>query len=200
MDFLECYLNKPKGSLNGLKITNSVVLLPDVIKKKKFELDIKIKLPNKNIILLEFYSNYNSASETKSFIYLNKVFGSQLNSGDEYNLIHKVKQINIVKDNNLRNNNELINEYLVTNAKNPLDFILKDYFKIDIVNLESNEKSEYNKINKGLASWIKFIKAENYKEMKRIAKTRPILKEALEKMKRFSKNEEVFESFTKRMV
>lgn len=196
-NLLECYLNLPENSLRGCKIENSVVITSELIKGKKIEMDIKVELPNKEIINLEFYSHYDIDSETKSFIYITKVFGSQLNRGSLYSEIKKVKQINFIYEDYLRKINKPILRYAVINLEDPFDYILKNMFEIDIVNLAIKDKLAYNGINKGLADWIRFIGAKDYEKMKEISAGKPILEEALKEMERFSKNEEVQEYFTR---
>ena len=90
-DLLEKYFDYDKGTLRGCEITNSVVINSEVLHGKKIEMDIKVKLPDKSMVNLEFYSVYDKASEAKSFIYITKMFGGQLKSGEEYD---KIKRVN----------------------------------------------------------------------------------------------------------
>lgn len=196
-NLLECYFNKPKGTFRGCKIENSVVITSELIRGKKIEMDIKIELPNKDIINLEFYSTYDIDSETKSFVYITRVFGNLLNKGNLYSEINRVKQINFIYEDYLRKTNKPIMRYAVINIDDPFDYILKNVFEIDIVNLAIKDDLAYNGINEGLADWIRFIGAKDYKEMKEVSKGKPILEEALEEMERFSNNEEVQEYFTR---
>lgn len=199
-DLLEKYFNYEKGHLRGCKITNSVVITSELLKGKKIEMDIRIELPSKDIINLEFYSRYDDMSEIKSFIYITKVFGNHLKTGEYYDNIKKIKQINFIYDDNVRNDDRVIKRYAVINRDDPFDYILKNNFEIDIVNLVIKEDRAYNGINKGLADWIKFIGASTYEEMQKISRNKPILMEALKEMERFSNNEEVQDLFTREML
>ena len=196
-DLLENYFSLEKGSLRGCKITNSIVITSELIRSKKIEMDIMVQLPNGKEINLEFYSYYDKYSETKSFIYISKLFGNQLNVGEKYNKVHEVSQINFIHEDKLRNDNNLIKRYLVMNKDNPSDFILENLFEIDIVNIANTSNLAYNGINEGLADWIRFIGANTYEEMVKLSKKRPILEEALREMERFSNNEDVSCYFTR---
>lgn len=169
----------------------------ELIRGKKIEMDIKVELPNKDIINLEFYSTYDIDSEIKSFVYITRVFGNLLNRGNIYSEINRVKQINFIYEDYLRKINKPLMRYAVINIDDPFDYILKNVFEIDIVNLAIKDDLAYNGINKGLADWIRFIGARDYKEMQKISKGKPILEEALKEMERFSNNEEVQEYFTR---
>lgn len=196
-NLLENYFNLEKGALRGCKITNSVVLTSELIRSKKIEMDIKVELPNGKEINLEFYSFYDKASEVKSFIYITKLFSNQLNIGTKYSMAHEVNQINFIYDDKMRKDSNIIKRYLVMNKDNANDFILKNLFEIDIVNIAKNKDFAYNKINKGLADWIKFMGATSYEEMVKASAGKPILEEALKEMERFSNNQDVSAYFTR---
>ena len=77
-DLLEKYYKLESGTLRGCNIKNNVVLTSEVINGKNMEMDIKVELPNKSIVNLEFYSIYGEGSETKSFMYASKIISSEL--------------------------------------------------------------------------------------------------------------------------
>ncbi len=194
---LEKYFGYPKGTLRGCEITNSVVINSEILNGKKIEMDIKVKLPNNSMVNLEFYSVYDKASEAKSFIYITKMFGGQLKRGEEYDKIRKVKQINFIYEDRLRNDDKVIKRYAVINREDPFDYIMQNSFEVDIINLANKRELAYNGVNEGLVDWILFMGAKDYEEMKKYSKGKPILEEALKEMERFSNDEDVSEYFTR---
>ncbi len=132
---LESFYNLEPGSLKGIIITNSVKLDLETIKSKQYELDIKAKLLNGNIIDVEFYSCYNELSERKSFMYISGLYNNELKRGDSYNEIKKISQINFVKKDQVHKDEEAIRKYLIINEANPKDFICPELFQVYIVNM-----------------------------------------------------------------
>ncbi len=199
-NLLENYFGYEKGGLRGCEITNSVVITSELIKGKKVEMDIRVKLPDEEIVNLEFYSVYDDMSEIKSFMYITKVFSSQLKSGEIYGNIKRIKQINFIYEDRVRKDDKVIKRYAVINRDDPFDYILRNNFEIDIVNLANKNELAYNGINEGLADWIKFIGAKAKEEMQQISKGKHILEEALREMERFSNNEEIQDLFSIEMM
>jgi len=119
-------------------------------------------------------------------MYITKVFSNQLKSGEIYGDIKRIKQINFIYEDRVRKDDKVIKRYAIINRDDPFDYILRNNFEIDIVNLANKNELAYNGINEGLADWIKFIGVKTEEEMKRISKGKPILEETLREMERFS--------------
>lgn len=199
-NLLENYFGLEKGKMKGCEIQNSVMLNAEILNGKEIEMDIKVKLPDGSFLNLEFYSQYDEMSEAKSFVYVTKLFGNQLSLGEKYDKLRKVKQINFVYNDYLRESNQVIRRYSVINRDDPFDFIMQNSFDIDIINLAIKDDNAYNGINKGLVDWILFMGARTKEEMIKYSKGKPILEEALKEMERFSKNEEVQGYFSRELL
>ena len=106
--FLEDFLDLEENSLEEITILNSIVLDKYNIHDKGLELDVLVKLVNGDMINLEFYSKYGRIAEIKSFVYITNYFRKELKSGEEYETIKKMTQINIVKKNKIHKTKELV--------------------------------------------------------------------------------------------
>ena len=183
-DLLESMFNLKSGSLNGTIILNSVKLDKMSIKRKDLEMDIIAKLPNGEIINLEFYTKYDKNSEIKSFMYIGRLFSNVLDKGESYNKMNEIKQRNFVKGDNVHNNTELIRKYLVINEKDITDLLQPELFQIYIVDVDQSKKMKYNLGNK-FSRWARLIAAESKEEMEKIVKGCEIMEDVYEEMKRF---------------
>lgn len=181
--------------MNDLKIINSVSILPEILKGKEIEMDIMVELPNKERVNLEFYSSYSLPKEIKSSMYLTKEYANQLNRGEDYTLIKRIEQINFIKENDLRES-KFIQHFCLIDKEDLQARMLEEYLELSIVNLELNKTIRYN-WGKKFELWCSLMNATTIEEMEIIAKKRPILKEVLEEMKRFSENKPVQAIFTK---
>ena len=193
-DLLESMFKLKSGSLSGTIILNSVKLDKMSIKRKDLEMDIIAKLPNGEIINLEFYTKYDKNSEIKSFMYISRLFSNVLDKGESYNKMNEIKQINFVKGDNVHNNNELIRKYLVINEKDITDLLQPELFQIYIVDVDQSKKMKYNLGNK-FSRWARLIAAESKEEMEKIVKGCEIMEDVYEEMKRFSEEGWVGESY-----
>ena len=194
-NLLELFFRLKPGALKDAKITNSVPLNGETIYQKGFQMDILVDLPNKEVINIEIYSKYERNSEIKSFMYLTRKFGTNLNVGNDYNLAKKTTQLNFVKNNTMHNNRELISKYLVINDNNLEDKLLPDLFQLYIIDLDQEINKDYN--NDELMRWIRLIRAETDEEMQEIVKGNKLLEEVYEEMKKFSQEEWVDDYFNR---
>lgn len=163
IDLLESFFDLDRGSLKGLKITNSVKLLENIIAGKEIEMDIMVKLPDKTKINLEFYSSYSLPKEIKSSMYITKEYSGQLAKGEDYNLIKKVEQINFINRDTLRKDDKAIKTFCLIDKENLSNKMLEEYLELTIVNVASVKQKVYNKGNKNFELWRQFIGAKTKK-------------------------------------
>ena len=194
--FLEDFFDLDSGTLKDIEILNSVKLDKYNIHDKGLELDILVKFSDGSMLNLEFYSKYGRIAEIKSFVYITHYFRKDLRSGDEYDKVKKMTQINIVKENRMHKTSELVSEYLVINKNDVNDKMLPDLFQIYIFDLDMKCERCYNK-NERLIKWQNMFNAVSEEEMKEAIKDDEIMEEIYDEMKSFSKNEWAFEFFNR---
>ena len=183
-DLLEKLYNLKEGTLNNIKIINSVNVTKANINKKDFELDIVVELENKNKINIEMYTKYDNNSETKSLMYVTSLLSKELLKGETYDKVKGISQINFVKGNRIHKDNQAIKRYLIMNEDNPSDIILDKLLEIIIVDVDLKSKNKYNK--DGFEKYRRLIGAETIEEMEEIVKGEEIMEEIVEDMKKYS--------------
>ena len=131
---------------------------------------------------------YNTIAEKKSFTYLAKLFSSQLEKNEDFRKIKSTISINFVKNLQIHKNKSGIQDFYMTNKQYNKDIMLKNLFKMTIIDVDCN--CEYFK-NSEFTKWIKFIRAENLKELKETISLSPLIKEAVERSLLFMNTEYV---------
>lgn len=189
IDMLEKLFCLEKGSLNGSIIKNSVNLDKETVLNKKFELDIIVETPNKDILNLEMQCIYNKDAKIKNFMYVTGLFYSQLKTSENYKETKKVTGINFIKSINTLEENKNIQTYVMTNVDNPNDKMLPELFNVIVINVDHNCEIFYNKTKNDFEGWRLFIGADTIEELEKISKTDPVLKEAYKESIRFMNNE-----------
>ena len=192
-DLLESYFGLEEGSLKDLEILNSVTLNRETINAKDFILDILVKLPNNMQINMESYTKYSRNSRVKDFFYLSSLHSRQLHSGEDYSEAYPIHQLIFVKENSLEKMHNVIQDFHFTEDLKLNNWYLPDLVKTTIINLDNLGSVLYNEINERFELWRKFISARTLKEMREIAKLKPIFQEVLEEMIRFSNEDFVIE-------
>ena len=97
--FLELYFDVPLGSLSDIEILNSVKMIPKNINIKTLELDVLVKIPSLDtIVILEMQKELNHNTFTKNALYLFCELSKEFKRGEEkYTNTPKIILINLVK-------------------------------------------------------------------------------------------------------
>lgn len=170
-DFLESYLNLEQGSLKGLKILNSFSLDKETIMSRKFELDIKVELPDGSLIDIEMQRKYDEAAETRLFLYLTGLAYTQLKTGEKD--FKSTRSIILTEKMLIHKNKDPYLKYIMTNVNDPNDKILENLFKLEIIHVEGN--CEYFK-NIRFKKWLKIIRHKREEELEQLCKNDEIFK------------------------
>lgn len=178
------------GIFKNIKIKNSVKLDQNTVNDKKFETDVLVELPTRELINLKMYTKYDRNASIKSVMYVTSIFSSQLKVAEDYNLTKQVIQINFVKDNKYKND-KMMKKYTLMEQNSLVDKIIPELFQIIVINVASEEKILYNKRKKDFYLLMKLINAETLEEMEEIVKGNEIMEQILEEMKKFSEEEYV---------
>ena len=172
-DFLESYLNLEQGSLKGLKILNSFSLDKETIMSRKFELDIKVELPDGSLIDIEMQRKYDEAAETRLFLYLTGLAYTQLKTGEEAKDFKSTRSIILTEKMLIHKNKDPYLKYIMTNVNDPNDKILENLFELEIIHVEGN--CEYFK-NIRFKKWLKIIRHKREEELEQLCKNDEIFK------------------------
>ena len=95
---VECLLCRKPKSLKGKLILNGEEKIEKTkIKDKSFTTDIMVEILEENLILnIEAYTSFSNRAFLKSLSYINRIFSTQLDIGEEYEKLKQCRQINIV--------------------------------------------------------------------------------------------------------
>ena len=108
------------------------------------------------------------ASLNKIIAYNGKLFSSELNRGEEYRDLKKVKQVVIIGKSKIKLEEKLLSKNYYKNESRRLS----DMQEIDIIRIDKVGLSDYNKDNKRMQELIRFIGANNQEERDNLAKGR----------------------------
>ena len=104
------------GIKTTFEITNIKLeecMLPDKKNIKLFFGDITCRLSNGDELLIEMYRNSFDIEEyNKSYSYAARKYSKQIKKGQEYKNLHKIININLVRNEKNIKNKELVNEYV----------------------------------------------------------------------------------------
>ena len=187
-DFKEDYLKEQQLDVNFEKIIDKTKL-----NDKSFRADIIIKFDH-YIINLESYTSFNNLALDKSLSYVMRIFSTQLDRGQSYDILESVIQINFITNDNSNMGNNLVNTYKLANVEYPYN-ILSDKFIIKLINVDKIPEKSYTKDEEELLKVLNFIKAKNYEERKEVAKGDELLKDFNEWLDKYMHNEETLEYY-----
>ena len=187
-DFKEDYLKEQQLDVNFEKIIDKTSL-----NDKSFRADIIIKFDH-YIINLESYTSFNNLALDKSLSYVMRIFSTQLDRGQSYDILESVIQINFITNDNSNMGNNLVNTYKLANVEYPYN-ILSDKFIIKLINVDKIPEKSYTKDEEELLKVLNFIKAKNYEERKEVAKGDELLKDFNEWLDKYMHNEETLEYY-----
>ena len=191
-DFLNSFFDYigVKKKVVGLKVTAESEMHGSKRNKKIFYGDILAYLDIDEIVSLEMYTYFREREFKKSLSYLARTFSDQLERGEDYLLAKKVISINLMEENYHLNNFQIFNNYGFVNKFN-YGRMKDEYLEMYLIRLDLVKEMVYNKIESRFEKWLKFIKAGNVEEMKKIAEGDENMERALAFMERFVNDEEV---------
>ena len=191
-DFLNSFFDYigAKKKVIGLKVTAESEMHGSKRNKKIFYGDILAYLDTDEIVSLEMYTYFREREFKKSLSYLARTFSDQLERGEDYLLAKKVISINLMEENYHLNNFQIFNNYGFVNKFN-YGRMKDEYLEMYLIRLDLVKEMVYNKIESRFEKWLKFIKAGNVEEMKKIAEGDENMERALAFMERFVNDEEV---------
>ena len=117
------------------------------------------------------------------------IYSTSLDRGEPYEKQESIIQINIVDNVHTNISNELISNYALINTKDLSNRLLSDKLIIKFYRLDKVEDKLYNENDKVL-KWLKFIKANDYEERKKVAKGDKLLMEFNNWLERYLNDEE----------
>lgn len=191
-DFLESFFNYIgiKKKVVDLKVTAEEEMQGTKRDHKIFYGDIMAYLDTDEIVSIEMYTHFHEREFKKSLSYLARAFSDQLKQGEDYLLAKKVISINLMEENYHLNNFQMLNNYGFVNKFN-YGAMKDEYLEMYLIRLDLIREIVYNKKKKKLVRWLKLIKANNFEEMRKIARGDETMERAIEFMERFVNDEEV---------
>lgn len=123
---LELLFNMEIGTLKGkIEIINSFKLEKSSYNERGFEVDIKVKMDDGEVLNLEAYTTFDMISKLKSTMYLGHMFATQLDAGDKISKVKPHLQINFVKGLNIKSK-----IFTIISEDDSREYFVGDYFKI----------------------------------------------------------------------
>jgi len=185
--FLELYFDVPLGSLSDIEILNSVKMIPKNINIKTLELDVLVKIPSLDtIVILEMQKELNHNTFTKNALYLFCELSKEFKRGEEkYTNTPKIILINLVKHICDYYDEDI---YALT-GRHLKRTILQELFEIINVEVEKQDEKCYNKNRKEISMWYELMNAnteEKLNEVKKKTSKYPLIKEAIKEMETFN--------------
>lgn len=187
IDLIGEILNIDKQKFISSKITNSVKLDRETIRKKQFETDVVIE--TKDVIYsLEMQNENTLNTEIKNTMYGMKIFSNQLKKGEKYEKTKALIQICIVKDNKQEKGKKILIEKSNIRSEIKRDKkIVKDLFDIYVVDLGIELEKE--KITRRLKGWLELIKADTFEKYEEVKREYLELEEVMKKMEYVTEQE-----------
>lgn len=176
----------PKGVKNVI-ILNPIIL-GETISDKEIILDINVSLNNGARINLEMQVVNEKNWPERSVYYACKNF-TELNSGDDYKLVHPIRHIGIVDFTPLKNNPRFYATYLLTD--NTSNQIYTDKFSVSTldlgrIHLATEEDKSYN-----IDEWARLFKATTWEEIKMLATYNKSILDAAQTIYELSQDEDI---------
>ena len=192
---IETLLNKEEGYFHDkLEIMNSYKFEKTGINERGLEADIKIKLPDNSIIILEAYTNFSNDKKYKSLMYIGHTFSTQLKIGKKINQAKSCIQYNFVKGLNYN-----YKTFSLYSKEKPRVGFIPNMFKIYVIGIEKNSEIPYNN-NIRLKGICRLLSAKNEEELKKVVEDegKEILKEMAKELDEFYQDrwrEQFFDKF-----
>ncbi len=154
-----------KIKINSVSLDGNTILEKDLASDKIGILDVKAILENKIPCDIEIQVVPFDNITKRLLFYWSKLYLKTINSGDSYDNLQKaivilIADFDFKKIDNLKNINDYHTKWQIT-ADSSTKHILTDAFEIHTISLKLVEKyfkKSYNKDDKNLIRWLKFIK------------------------------------------
>jgi predicted transposase/invertase (TIGR01784 family) len=115
------------------------------------------------------------------------IFIREIKRGYKYDKVKPIEQVNIIKRNEVYENDKLLIErFNISNIKTRHK-LLERYFKISVLDLKQSEVE----VNDKLKGWLILLNATNKEEERVSIKYNSLMEEVIEKMNKFRENEYV---------
>ena len=198
IDFLSCFTDFKKEELlnSKLEVVYESILTKTRLDDKALRGDVLIKFKNYQINL-EMYQKFNTNSFNKTVSYVMRIFSTQLDRGQNYDLLESVISINLIDNVKMDFNKKLENIYGIINTEDIKDQKLSDKFIIKFYNLDTARKLPYNEEERS-TRWLKFIGAKSLEERKEVAEGDEILMALNETIYEYindAKTKEIFQNW-----
>ena len=189
-DLLESIL---KIKINSVSLDGNTILEKDLIINKVGILDVKAILDGKIPCDIEIQVVPFDNIIKRLVFYWSKLYLKTINSGDSYDNLQKaivilIADFDFKKIDNLKNINDYHTKWQIT-ADSSTKHILTDAFEIHTISLKLVEKyfkKSYNKDDKNLIRWLKFIKEPSLLEERDMENVN--IKEAKEQLDELKKS------------
>ena len=149
-----------------------------------FRLDILLQSPDKNTLVnIEVNGENRSYILPRNRMFLHRVAGNFIKSGEGYTALANkfVKQVNINDFLCNEDHNIITNSYMLSDDQNNIKI---ENFKIHNIYLPKAKNSCYNEMGKK----IRFLRSENYEDMRKIAGEDQEMLNIMEELKRLSED------------
>ncbi|MBO4901766.1 MAG: Rpn family recombination-promoting nuclease/putative transposase [Lachnospiraceae bacterium] len=182
------------GSLLGLtqdeilsvELTNPIIL-GNALGEKELILDLKINLNRERVLNIEMQVAKREDWPERSLIYLCRIFDN-LKSGEDYSNVLPCLHIGII-DFDLFEDKEFYAKYRLMNVESHSVYTSK--FGINVLNLRQVEQATEEDRRNKLDLWVRLFKAKTWEELKMLAETSDIAKEAAKSIYAVSEDEAI---------
>ncbi len=181
-DFVNSFLeyNKINKRVTIKSITPQKWIQSEKHFQKQYYGDIVMVLDEDEIISLEMYKEFNQVKFKKSLSYISRLYGNQLEMGQNYESLKKVCGISLIEGK--YQNNQLINKYIFgkNEVKKIIDCEELELYVVNLEKIDKNNKESYNENEEQrFIKWLRLIKARSIEEMKEIGKDDKKMEEAI---------------------
>ena len=179
-------LHMKETEIKDIQIKNPI-LLGEQIKDKKFILDINLLLNNEKIIHLELQVLSQDYWANRSLCYLCRNFVT-LNSGEDYDQLKPLIQIDILDFELYENSEEFYSVYHMANDKTHR--IYSDKLTLHVLELNKEEYATKEDKSSGIDYWAKLFKSTTWEELKALAMEQNNLQSTVEAIYRVNADEQ----------
>lgn len=160
---LEALLNKDPGYYhNKITILNSFSKQEDCY--ENIDMDIRINLDNKEVIILSVYNKFSNLARIRSLMYLAFSLATHLNKCTDIRKVKKHTQFNIIRGSVFRHQ-----EFGLLNKDKLKDSFISNILTIHLINIDKYGSKNYRG-NKKLCSIFDFLRANSKEEAVKTAR------------------------------
>ena len=158
--FIEFYdkldINSDIKSIDAHKL-----LMASNITVKDYYGDLIIVLDNNILVSLEMYNGFEDTDLKKSLCYVARIYGNQLNVGEEYSSVKKVIGITLFKDETYQMQS-ILEDYDLVDKVNKIK--IEKGMELILVDIDNERTLLYNEDMKFIR-YLKIFRSENYMEV-----------------------------------